>query len=326
MVGAKVRYRSPRSVVDEMQSLAEMDFHQINLADDLFTANKSHCLAVCDEIERRQLDVGWTSFARVDTVSTDLLRRMRQAGCTAISFGVESGDPAILKSIKKGITLEQVTAAVEMCTRAGVAPYASFILGLPGETEETIARTMQFGEELKAMGLMFGFHLLAPFPGTEIRERHEAYGIRIESHDWSEYHANRAIVETEGVSRSRLNELIIAWEEEFDSHLADIGRKMANGEATREEADQLINLERTVMLYELMMESMVERHGSYPRNGQDPEVEVGISEFAGRLTAAGKWGGDKLTDALTHAVERGYLSCNRSDELIIWKWRNYLPG
>jgi hypothetical protein len=53
---------------------------------------------------------------------------------------------------------------------------------------------------------------------------------------------------------------------------------------------------------------------------------VSISEFAGRLTAAGKWGGDKLTDALTHAVERGYLSCNRSDELIIWKWRNYLPG
>ena len=58
MVGAKVRYRSPRSVVDEMQSLAEMDFHQINLADDLFTANKSHCLAVCDEIERRFKQIG----------------------------------------------------------------------------------------------------------------------------------------------------------------------------------------------------------------------------------------------------------------------------
>jgi radical SAM superfamily enzyme YgiQ (UPF0313 family) len=324
MVGAKVRYRNPVSVVDEMQSLAELDFHQINLADDLFTAKKSHCLAVCDEIERRQLDIGWTSFARVDTVSTDLLRRMRQAGCTAVSFGIESGDPAILKTIKKGITLDQVTAAVEMCIQAGVAPYASFILGLPGETEGTIERTLQFGEKLKAMGLMFGFHLLAPFPGTEIRELHEAYGIRIVSRDWSEYHANRAIVETEGVSRSRLNDLIIAWEEEYDAHLARIEAKMAEGRATPDEADQLMGLERTVMIYDLMMGRLIERHGSWPLNSQDPETEVDVSALAGRLTAAGDMDRAKLKDALTHAVRQGDLACTPSDGRITWKWRDYL--
>jgi radical SAM superfamily enzyme YgiQ (UPF0313 family) len=324
MVGAKVRYRNPVSVVDEMQSLAELDFHQINLADDLFTANKAHCLAVCDEIERRRLDIGWTSFARVDTVSTDLLRRMRRSGCTAVSFGIESGDPAILKTIKKGITLDQVAAAVEMCIQAGVAPYASFILGLPGETEGTIERTLQFGEKLKAMGLMFGFHLLAPFPGTEIRERHEAYGIRIVSHDWSEYHANRAIVETEGVSRSRLNELIIAWEAEYDAHLSNIAEKIAAGRATPDEADQLIGLERTVMIYDLMMGRSIERHGSWRRNGQDPEAEAGVSALAGRLTAAVGADGARLKDALSHAIRQGDLTCTPSEGRITWKWRDHL--
>jgi radical SAM superfamily enzyme YgiQ (UPF0313 family) len=197
-------------------------------------------------------------------------------------------------------------------------------LGLPGETEGTIERTLQFGEKLKAMGLMFGFHLLAPFPGTEIRERHEAYGIRIVSHDWSEYHANRAIVETEGVSRSRLNELIIAWEAEYDAHLSNIAEKIAAGRATPDEADQLIGLERTVMIYDLMMGRSIERHGSWRRNGQDPEAEAGVSALAGRLTAAVGADGARLKDALSHAIRQGDLTCTPSEGRITWKWRDHL--
>jgi radical SAM superfamily enzyme YgiQ (UPF0313 family) len=325
MVGAKVRYRSPRSVVDEMQSLVKMNFHQINLADDLFTANKPHCLAVCDEIEKRQLEISWTSFARVDTVSLELLRRMRRAGCTAVSFGIESGDPAILKSIKKGITLDQVTAAVDMCDRAGVVPYASFILGLPGETEESLQQTLNFGEKLKRMGLMFGFHLLAPFPGTEIRERHKAYGIRILSRDWSDYHANRAIVETDGVSQSRLNELITAWENEFNSHLAEIGEKMAQGRATKEEADQLINLERIVLIYDLMMDGVIERHGSWRQKSAGPLTEApAIAELTEHIAAACKKDRAKLADALKNAVEQKSLIREEQGDLVSWKWRKTL--
>jgi len=142
MVGAKVRYRDPVKVVDEMESLAAYGFNQINLADDLFTANAGHCTAVCDEIMKRGLTVKWTSFARVDTVSLTVLEKMKTAGCTAVSFGVETGSPTILKTIRKGITLDQVIAAVNLCTRAGLQPYASFILGLPGETEQTLQETL----------------------------------------------------------------------------------------------------------------------------------------------------------------------------------------
>jgi len=185
MVGSRVRYRSPDKIVDEMEYLSSLNFHQINIADDLFTANRKHCLAVCDEILKRRLELKWTSFARVDTVSDEILAKMKVAGCSAVSFGVESGNPQILATIKKGITRQQVVAAVDMCRRAGIIPHASFILGLPGETPQTIRETMDFGEQLKELGLSYGFHLLAPFPGTEIRENSDQYGIKILTDDWS---------------------------------------------------------------------------------------------------------------------------------------------
>ena len=126
MVGRNVRYRDPGAVVDEMADLSRLDFKQINIADDLFTASRRHCLAICNEILRRNLDIQWTAFARVDTVSAEILQRMKAAGCTGVSFGVESGNAGILKTVKKGISLGQVTDAARLCTAAGVTPYASF--------------------------------------------------------------------------------------------------------------------------------------------------------------------------------------------------------
>jgi radical SAM superfamily enzyme YgiQ (UPF0313 family) len=172
MVGPRVRYRNPVSVVDEMADLAGLGFPQINIADDLFTAKPGHCIGVCREILRRGLAIHWTSFARVDTVSANVLEKMKSAGCAGISFGVETGNPGILKTVKKGFVLDQVTDAVKICNDAGITPYASFILGLPGETPETLRETLVFAERLEGMGVSYGFHLLAPFPGTEIRDRH----------------------------------------------------------------------------------------------------------------------------------------------------------
>jgi len=108
MVGARVRYHSAERVVTELEYLANLNFRQINIADDLFTANQERCMAVCEEILKKKLDINWTSFARVDTVSEALLMKMKAAGCTAVSFGIESANPDILKTVKKGITLQQV--------------------------------------------------------------------------------------------------------------------------------------------------------------------------------------------------------------------------
>ena len=324
MVGARVRYRSPEKVVDELQYLGSWNFHQINIADDLFTANKQHCLGVCNEIIERGLKLTWTSFARVDTVSDELLTKMKAAGCNAVSFGIESANPRILKTIKKGITLDQVEAAVGMCRRAGVTPYASFILGLPGETPATIAETMAFGERLKRQGLAFGFHLLAPFPGTEIREQCDRYGIRILTNDWSRYHANRAIVETPEVDRRTLDGIVIEWEDEYNQLLADIKQRMQTEEASDEEAQQVINLERIVLIYDLMMKSEIERNGSWSHDDHPVSTADSLRKLATRISRSFDATFEQLYDTLEHALQEGNLTCTDRNGKVRWRWEDYL--
>jgi anaerobic magnesium-protoporphyrin IX monomethyl ester cyclase len=322
MVGAKVRYRSPRKVADELEAIGRLGFHQVNIADDLFTADKGHCAAVCDEILRRGLTVQWTSFARVDTVSEDILSKMKAAGCTAVSFGVESANRAILKTVKKRITPEQVVEAVRMCARTGVTPCASFILGLPGETPETIQETMEFGIKLKELGLLYGFHLLAPFPGTNVRERSDAYGIRILTDDWTQYHANRAVTETETVSRSMLDAIAIEWETNFNRYLGGIKERMRAGKAGADEAQQLINLERIVAVYDLMMKQIIETAGRWKADGAgaDSALERLIGQVRGRVADAPA----VVRDAIENAVQKDNLVCNVRDGRVEWQWKDYI--
>ena len=324
MVGSRIRYRSAKKIVDEMQYLKTLQFHQINIADDLFTADKKHCLAVCDEIVKRRLNITWTSFARVDTVSEKILAAMKTAGCSAISFGIESGNPQILKTIKKGITREQVVKAVNMCRRTGIKPYASFILGLPGETSQTIRETMAFGEELKSHGLSYGFHLLAPFPGTEIRENSDLYGIKILTDDWSEYHANRAIVETPAVDRQTLDKIVISWEDEYNQLLADIKIRMHQKSASTQEALQVVNLERIVLVYELMMQSAIEQNGYWPHDGRTVSPENNLKMLSERLGAALQPVPPLLQETLDHARQQGDLAYTESNGMIRWHWVEYL--
>ncbi len=324
MVGARVRYRSAVKIVDELAYLTSLNFHQINIADDLFTADKRHCMTVCDEILKRDLRLKWTSFARVDTVSDAVLAKMKAAGCCAVSFGIESANPQILKTIRKGITLKQVEDAVDMCRNAGITPCASFILGLPGETPDTIEETMEFGNRLKRKGLSFGFHLLAPFPGTEVRQQSERYGIRILTDDWSEYHANRAVVETASVDQQTLDGIVIQWEQEYNAYLADIEARMATGEATAAEIEELENLERIVLLYDLMMQGTIEEKGCWNYEGQPPDIAENLAMLADRISRSVAVKKEILTTTLGHALKQGNLTCSASNGITRWQWVDFL--
>jgi radical SAM superfamily enzyme YgiQ (UPF0313 family) len=324
MVGAKVRYRNPLEVVNEMEALGLLGFHQINIADDLFTANKNHCLAVADEILRRNLKLKWTNFARVDTVTREVLCRMKAAGCTTISFGVETGNPDILKTIKKGITLEQVKQAVVLCRDSGIEPHVSFILGLPGESPKTLRDTLTLGDRLKALGACCGFHILAPFPGTEVREESESLGIRILHDNWSQYHANRAVSETSLVSRQTLDDIVIRWEKDYTEYLGDIKRRTPLGEATEEEIEILTNLEKVVLTYDLMMGRILEEKGSW-NQGFQAETDLDLLEtLVDRVTESVPNSREQVWITLQDAVQRGNLRCRREEGKIRWEWVNFL--
>ena len=326
MVGARVRYHSADRVAAELQYLASLKFHQINIADDLFTANPKHCLAVCEKILKKNLAINWTSFARVDTVSEKLLSRMKAAGCTAVSFGIESANPAILKTIKKGITLEQIRNAVRMCRRTGITAYASFILGLPGETPQTIKETVNFAANLQQEGLAYGFHILAPFPGTEVREQADRLGVRILTDDWSKYDANRAVVETASVSHRELEAVVVDWENQFDQYLGYIAKKIGKGTASEDEIRQLKNLENAVTLYDLMMTEKFEENGSISLSagGLAISQKKGLELFMDRITSSINTDRLKLKAALQQALQNGDLEIGGSNGKMSWQWRSFL--
>ena len=103
----------------------------------------------------------------------------------------------ILNKIKKKITLERARKAIKMANEIGINVQATFILGLPGETKETLMQTLKFAQELDAF---YGLHVLSPFPGTEVRDKAKEYGLEILTSDWSKYDCNRPVTRTESCS------------------------------------------------------------------------------------------------------------------------------
>jgi len=324
MVGSRVRYRDPQKVVDELEYLAKLGFPQINIADDLFTAKKQHCLAICEEIIKRQIKVKWSSFARVDTVSPELLQRMKAAGCTAVSFGVETANAKILRTIIKGITLEKTIAAIQMCVAAGIEPHVSFILGLPGETPESLQETQAFGEKISSLGAAYGFHLLAPFPGTAVRDENEKFDLKILTNDWSQYHANRAIVETATVSRQMLDTIAESWENGINASIQAMRDKIRSGEANAYETWQIENMERFFFLYDLMMKETIEDRGSWLNGVSQPSVEEALATLADRVSAAlGKTRQETL-GWLREVQQLDGLRLTQTDDGVCWQWHEYL--
>ena len=110
------RYHSPKRFIDEVEFLYNTyGYRGFDFWDDTITVVRDYIKEACEEILRRRLDIVWYARARVNTVDREILTLMKKAGCRVISFGVESGSPRILKTIQKGITIEQVKSATKLC-------------------------------------------------------------------------------------------------------------------------------------------------------------------------------------------------------------------
>jgi radical SAM superfamily enzyme YgiQ (UPF0313 family) len=159
-----VRVRSPENILAELQQLAELGVHNVHMYADLFTVNRDQVVRLCELIISSGLKVRWTCNSRVDYVDEEMLRLMGQAGCWLISWGIESANEAILKHARKGYRLEQAVRALRWARSAGIRNWGYFIIGLPGETEETIQETIEYSKQLPLDIALF--HIAAPYPGT----------------------------------------------------------------------------------------------------------------------------------------------------------------
>lgn len=186
-MGTQVRVKSAGRVCDEIEYLIEHHkCRQIVFVDTTFPFNLKHAESVCNEIIRRGLDkkIVWFTSTRVDIVNQKMLDLMHKAGCRLITFGVESGNQRILDSVGKKVTLEQVKAAVKMAHKSGIDITASYILGLPGETRETILETIKFAKKLDT--LYAQFNIIVPYPGTRVFDYAEKNGL-LRNKKWSNY-------------------------------------------------------------------------------------------------------------------------------------------
>jgi anaerobic magnesium-protoporphyrin IX monomethyl ester cyclase len=261
MFGPKVRFRSPGLVVDEIEKL-QRDFGlaKINIVDDTFTVNHHHTRAVCEEMLRRNLKIKWSVFARVDRISEDMAQLMNRAGCEWVLFGVESADEGILKTIKKGITPEEVRRGVKIAAEAGINVFNSFILGLPGESWDTALKSLAFGDELcQKYGAKYGFHMLSPLPGTEIYERAKDYGIRILSRNWARYNANEPITETATMSTEMVKEAMSIYDRGIEDAWDDIKHRAKDGDPQC--AEIIEGKERGEFVWILLQGDVIEKLG-----------------------------------------------------------------
>ncbi len=169
LYGRGIRYRSPANIAEEIDML-EKDFgaREIYFLDDTFTADRDRTMEIADMLSGRKKRIAFRIASRVDKVDRKMLKALKAAGLYSIGFGIESGVDEILKFNRKGITTEQVKAAVSWSREAGLETRGFFMLNLPGDTQKTTRETIRFIRELKLD--LVNVQIAYPWPGSELRK------------------------------------------------------------------------------------------------------------------------------------------------------------
>ncbi len=186
-LGKRFRAHSAKYVVGEMEECTKLGINEFLVYDDTFSVDRQRVLDICHEILAKKLDIGWDIRTRVDTIDEEMLKRLKQAHCERIHYGVEAGTEKILKVLSKGITLDQVKAAFQMTKKAGISTLAYFMIGSPTETKEDILQTIKFAKELNPD--FVHITITTPFPATAIYKRGLEQGI-IKNDYWQQFAQN----------------------------------------------------------------------------------------------------------------------------------------
>lgn len=213
----KYRTRNSVDVVDEIEAMVkQFGFRSFYFDDDTFNIGKKRILTLCDEILRRKLNLPWAAMSRADTSDRETFKAMRDAGLMAIKFGVESGSQELVDNAKKNLSLEKVEEAVRYCHELGLNVHLTFSFGLPGETWETVRKTIDFAKALNPETLQFS--LMTPFPGSTFYQMQEEQG-RLLTKDWSQYDGGTtSVVCTEALSGEDLVKALQMAHREWDWH------------------------------------------------------------------------------------------------------------
>ncbi len=315
MVGAKVRNRSISGIFDEIESILEYGFTRLNIADDFFTSNRERVIAFCEEIHKRNLKFGWSAFARADSVNQEILKTMLEAGCDSVLFGIESGNQEMLDRIRKRVNLDRIREAVADCRAVGMRVLGTFIVGLPGESSETLMDSHRFAQEL---GIEYGYHFLAPFPGTTVKENIQEYDLELLTEDWSCFDANRAIVRTSELSSDDIERFV--HEYYFSQVLAEEAETLKRCQAglgTDWERLLFIGKQKNEIVHQLFRRDIIETRGIFPFSGNNGHSQQQLSDMIATILNMEP---NIVEPIIRGIISSGYLKSKMADGMIKWYW------
>ena len=202
--GRKYRTRSPKRVVAEMTRAKEMfpNVKEFFFDDDTFTANLQRAEEIAGGLTK--LGITWSCSARAN-VPEKTLTIMKESGLRCIMVGLESGNDIILKNIRKGITTTQARTFIKACKKLKITTHATFVVGLPGETRDTIKQSISFAKELDPDTIQVS--IASPYPGTELYQQALQNGWFVKSE----------LVSQSGVQQASLEYGDLTKEQIFDS-------------------------------------------------------------------------------------------------------------
>ena len=167
--GPKYRARSAENVVEEMAYLQGLGFREIFYRDEVFTLDKKRVFEICDRIMQAKINMAWICSVKASTANREMLKAMKAAGCRLIRVGVESGVQEVLDSVRKDVLTGQVENVFRWARELMLETHAHMMLGMPGETPETVRTTFDFISKIRPSTVTYG--IMTPYPGTEIYQQ-----------------------------------------------------------------------------------------------------------------------------------------------------------
>lgn len=198
------RVRDPKLVVDEIEHVQERygPFRSIYFDDDTFNIDRRRMKRFAEELGRRPWRIPFGCNARTDLFDEEMLKQLAGVGLFNIRVGVESGDPAIIKRIKKNLDLSTVAPCIEWAHRVGVKVHVTFTVGLSGESWESVERTIAFAKSIEPDSM--AFTITTPFPGTEYFDEVVRDGY-LTTEDWTKFNVvSSAVIRTETMSAEEI--------------------------------------------------------------------------------------------------------------------------
>ena len=185
----KMRFRSPKNIVDEIEfHYRTHGVRHFFFMDSNITLKKRHTVELCEEIIKRNIPITFEGWTRANLINDEIMALLAKAGLNRMSCGVESGDPEILKIIKKEVDLDAIRECFRLMDKYGVEPSCSAMLGNPGETKASVQRTIKFLDSIPEL-LFTNFSISNPYPGTEMLHwaRTGQHGLRLRHDELSQY-------------------------------------------------------------------------------------------------------------------------------------------